>query len=241
MSGFFYNLGKMASPKARQGKWMWQSATGTEAEALQAEYEMGRELAREVKTRVESEPDPQAGRLLSEIGAKLVNCLVNKARKFAFEPVKGAEPNAFALPGGFIFITVPMLKLCEFNRDEIAFTLGHEMAHVIKGHAAERILTASGLNILSAAAPAAGRFAPLLRKTGMKFIASAYSQDNELESDEFGFRLASAAGFNPSGGVQMLSRLAQLTRNRLTLPLGTYFSSHPSFDIRIRNLKNLRT
>ncbi len=49
MSGLFYNLGRKLGPKVRKAKWLWQSVTGTEADAIRVEHEVGRDLAREIK------------------------------------------------------------------------------------------------------------------------------------------------------------------------------------------------
>ena len=90
------------------------------------------------------------------MGTRLTKRVVNKQRKFSFEIIEGTELNAFALPGGFIFVTEPILKLCEYNADEIAFILSHEMAHVIRGHAMERIISSTLTNVISRTSIARG-------------------------------------------------------------------------------------
>lgn len=236
MRGLFYNLGRKVGPKVRKVRWFWQSIAGTEADAIKIEHEVGLDLAREVRHQVEIDRQPQAEQILSEISRRLTACIVNKSRKFNFETVKGAEPNAFALPGGFIFVTSSLLELCQFKHDEVAFILAHEMGHVIRGHAMSRIISNSAIATASRAAPVRGILSGWLRKVGVQFLESAYSQDMESEADKLGVRLVAAAGYEPKACVRLLSRLAKLSKPIGQFDPGSYFSSHPPFDVRIRNI-----
>lgn len=238
MGNFFYNLGKMASPHVRKARWMWQSATGTEADAIAVENEVGQDLATEIRRQLQPDPEPETTQLLGQVSNKLLPCVVNKLRRFSFEIVKNGTPNAFALPGGYIFVTRAMLELCECNEDEIAFILGHEMAHVIRGHAIDRIINNSAISIASKAVPIHGLFAQWLQKTGIKFLESAYSQDFELEADSLGARLVEVGGYDPNAPVRLLSRLAALNRPPGQSKLSIYFSTHPSTTLRIQNIKH---
>jgi predicted Zn-dependent protease len=58
-------------------------------------------------------------------------------------PTQADEPGAFALPGGFLYVTRPLLEICGFDEDEVACVVGHEMGHVVRGHAMERITSPS--------------------------------------------------------------------------------------------------
>lgn len=236
MGGLFYNLGKRVGPKVRKAKWMWLSATGTEADTIAIEYEVGRDLACEIRNQLGQDRELLDTRMLNETGRRLADRVANKHRRFSFETIKGNEPNAFALPGGFVFITQSLLDLCQHDQDEIAFILAHEMAHIIRGHAMNRIVSNSAIRIASRAAPVRGLFSGWLRRVGVQFLESAYSQDMESEADRLGLRLVSAAGYDPKGGVKLFARLAQLITPPRPIDLGSYFSSHPSFEIRIRNI-----
>ena len=239
MSGLFYNLGKKVGPKVRKAKWMWLSATGSEAETIAVEYEVGQDLAHEIRNQLGRNQDMQNNQMLGEIGRRLADCVANKHRRFAFETIQGAEPNAFALPGGFVFVTQSLIDLCRHNEDEIAFILGHEMAHIIRGHAMNRIVSNSAIRIASRAASVRGLFSGWLRRVGVKFLESAYSQDMESEADRLGVRLVITAGYDPQGGVELFTRLAQLHSSGGRTNLGNYFSSHPSFEVRIHRIHRL--
>ena len=237
MSSLFYNLGRKVGPKVRKARWMWQSIAGSETDAIKIEYEVGLDLAREIRQQLAREQ--QTNQMLVEIGNRLAACVANKSRKFSFETIKGPEPNAFALPGGFIFVTQSLVELCRYDKNEIACILGHEMAHIIRGHAMNRIISNSAIAAASRAAPVRGALSGWLRKVGVQFLENAYSQDMESEADKLGVRLVGAAGYDPQACVRLLSRLAELSKPAGQFDLGGYFSSHPPFNDRIRNINRL--
>jgi len=216
---------------------MWQSFTGTEADAIKVEYEVGLDLVREVRQQLEHGREPQSDQVLKEIGNHLTACVANKIRKFSFETVNGPEPNAFALPGGFIFVTQSLVELCRYDKNEIACILGHEMAHIIRGHAMNRIISDSAIAVASRATPIRGALSGWLRKVGVQFLESAYSKDLESEADMLGVRLVAAAGYKPDAFVELFTRLAKLKSPPSELDIGSYFSSHPPFNVRIENIK----
>jgi len=234
----FYNLGRKMGPKVRKARWMWESLTGTEADAIKREHGVGLDLAREAAGQLQIDPDPQTRATLEEIGQRLSACVANRLRSFRFDGFQGGEPNAFALPGGFIFVSRPILDLCRWDKDQIAFILGHEMAHVIRGHAIERIVANSAVLVAARAAPVGGVMGTWLRTVGVQFLETAYSRDHELEADNLGVRLAAAADYRADASVDLLARLAELNRSANLASLGEYFSTHPSPEVRIANIRH---
>jgi hypothetical protein len=104
MAGFFYKLGRMLGPKVRQANWMVSSLTGTEAEAIHAEEQVGRDLAQSFLQQMDVEEDPAVLAVIQEVGSRLVSCVKGKDRAFRFVVGRSRELNAYALPGGFIFL-----------------------------------------------------------------------------------------------------------------------------------------
>ncbi len=233
MSKIFYKLGKMAGPSVRKAKWVWQTATNSQAEAIKAEYAVGKDMAHEVRHRLDIDHDPQIVRIISEVGSHLASHVSNKLRSFSFEPFEYTDPQAFCLPGGFIFVSRSLIELCQREKHEIAFILGHEMAHVIRGHVMERMISNSAVSAASRVVPVQDVFTACLRKVGIEFLESAYSQDQELEADKLGIHLVSAAGYDPRGSIKLLSRLAKSANES---KLGNYFSSHPPCKARIEHI-----
>lgn len=233
----FYSLGRKMGPKLRKARWMWESLTGTEADALRLEQSVGLDLSHEARQQLPLDPDPRTRQTLDDIGYRLSTCVANRLRSFHFDAFTGGEPNAFALPGGFIFISRPIIDLCRWDASEVAFILAHEMGHVIRGHAIERIVANSAISFASRAAPVRGVLAGWLRNVGIQYLQTAYSRDHELEADRLGLRLARAAGFDPEGPIRLFSRLADLKKSPDPIDLGQYFSSHPTAEVRIQTLR----
>jgi predicted Zn-dependent protease len=234
--GFFYNLGRMVGPKVRKARWIWHSMKGTQEEIIQTEYDVGRDLAREIRDRAGVDTDPLVEKLLSETGFRLSECVANKFRTFSFKALVIAEPNAFALPGGFIFVTRSILELCQWNADETAFIIAHEMGHVIRKHAINRIMRDFAVTAASRVVPAPGAVVGWVRKVSMKYLESSYSQDLEFEADALGVRLMDAAGFSTQASIKLLQRLGGVKSSQNQIDTGSYFSTHPGINERIRNI-----
>jgi len=247
MSKLFYRLGKIAGPSVRKAKWFWQTATNSQAEAIKAEYEVGRDMARVIRRSLGIDPDRRTAEILDEVGSRLAECVADKLRSFSFESVKSPGPQAFCLPGGFIFVSRALVELsgygsalrrdeCRADKDEIAFVLAHEMAHVIRGHAMERMISNSAIAAALRAALARDVLTTFFRQAGVKFLESAYSQDQELEADKLAVHLVVAAGYDPRGSIRFFQRVAKSIDQS---NLGNYFSSHPSCKARIENITSL--
>jgi Zn-dependent protease with chaperone function len=130
-------------------------------------------------------------------------------------------------------VTRPLLALCD--EDELAFVLGHEMGHVLLRHAIDRVMAHSALNAaVGRLAAGGGVFGRSLAGVAAALLSQGYSQDQELDADRAGVRLARAAGFDPAAGARLLGRLAGV-RGDLA-GLSRYFSSHPPFEVRISHL-----
>lgn len=238
MGGLFYTLGRSVGyatiPAIRKSKWVWQSLTGNEAESLQSELEFGRALAAELRLKTGVSHDPSDTALIQGIVKQLSTCVRNKLRTFKGEVQLDTAPTALALPGGFIFVSTGLLDFCSRNPDEIAFVIGHEMGHIVRGHALQRMLGRIGAEGLSSVL-SRGLLNPALRETGLKWLESSHSTDAEQEADEFGIRVLTAAGFHPKGAFQLFTRLALLReQGQLT---ASYFVSHPPESERTAQLK----
>jgi beta-barrel assembly-enhancing protease len=221
-------LGGKSRKPYRQAKWVWSSMAGTEDESIRAEQEYGEECARAFATQFSDKVSRTDQELVNSIGAKLADAVKDPRRKFRIEVAASAAANAYALPGGFIFITQSLLDLCGRDKDEIAFFLGHEIGHVIRGHARDRLTATTFFNAVMSRLPAAGRLLRTLMSRG-------YSQLQELEADQEAIRLTSAAGFNAQTSVAALKRLLQVAPN--PSGLAEYLSSHPPISERVRELE----
>lgn len=229
MNGWFYNLGRRlgraAVPAIRKSKWVWQKAAGDEQQALAAEHAFGAALAVEVRAQTPPARDPETNRLVSEIGRNLARAVKEKGRHFLVEVCWMEQPNAFALPGGFIFVSETLVEFCERQSAELAFVIGHEMAHILRGHAWDRMLAQAASQVASAVALRRGPLGQWLKETGFDLLLKAHSRDGEAEADVLGVRLAASAGYYPGGAVTLLRRLEK--RGDSPEALGRYFATHP--------------
>lgn len=228
LPGFGAWLGGQSRKPLRHAKWMWSSFAGTEDESLQAELEYGRECARVFAAQFSQRGSRADQELVKNVGAGLVGAVKDPRRKFEFAVVASSLANAFALPGGFVFITTSLLDLCKRDRSETAFFLGHEIGHVLRGHARDRMTANTFLNVVMARLPAAGQ---MLRE----LVGKGYSRMQELEADEEAVRLAAATGFDVRASIAALKRLSRVAPD----PSGLmeYLSSHPVLSERIRELE----
>jgi predicted Zn-dependent protease len=240
--GLFFQLGQMAGPALRKGRWFYQSVTGSEQDVLRAEAEVGRDLAAAMEAELGIEPDEPTRRRIQEIGAKLAGAVADRARSFVFHVWPGGEPNAFALPGGHVFINRPLLEMMGPGDDEAAWVLGHEMGHILRMDPMRRVMTDSIVGAAMKRLPIpggrlAGAAGSWIKSRGAQLLQSAYSQERELEADKLGAALSLAAGFDPRVAPRMLRRLARLTADRPELPLAAYFSTHPPLERRIAEVQ----
>ncbi len=233
MDGLFEGLGKKAASAMVKAKWTFKALTGTEEESIEAENELGAHMAKAFLEEVPLDTDKESLELVREVGGSLADCVSNRRRVFHFACVTLPEPNAVALPGGYIFVSRQLLGLCEWDRDRLAGLLGHEIGHVVKNHAFEKVVASKALQVLMQGAAAGG----VLRRAALGLVGNVvkngYSHDNEHEADVFGVRLANAAGFHPAGLVRLFRNLQEL-EDEADIP---YLSSHPSLSARIAHLK----
>jgi beta-barrel assembly-enhancing protease len=240
MSDYFFNLGRKlgraAVPALRKSKWLWQSLAGTEEESIRAETKFGEAMAEELRRRWSEAVDARDTAQVAEIGERLSAALDDPFRTFQVEAARTGAPTALALPGGFIFVDVALLDLCERDSGELAFVIGHEMAHVVRRHTFERILRRVGVEVVSAVV-SRGALGTLLRQSGVKLLQSAHSRECEFEADETGARLAVKAGYDRRGARRLLERLERLRHT--PEELGEYFASHPPERARLAHLRFL--
>ncbi len=142
--------------------------------------------------------------------------------------------NAFALPGGHVFIGQGLLNQMT-TEDELAFVLGHEVEHIDHYHAVERVQIEAQLHNLNLDALAA------IAELPMSLWQAGYSKEQEFEADREGLRLATLAGYSPQGAIDMFNRFEELDREYVihaeTPPeelsqvavegLAGYFRTHP--------------
>ena len=182
---------------------------------LMTEYDdarVGQEASVDVAKQMGVLDDPALNAYVTEIGLKLLRGLPRRSFQYHFAVVDQEEPNAFALPGGYIFISRGLLALAN-SEDELACVIGHEIIHVSHRHsAAQQALSKRGIAM------------PWIKAGKM----AAYGRDMERDADKGGQILCAAAGYDPMGMSTFLANLGQTERFRLGFSRNPgWFDSHP--------------
>jgi beta-barrel assembly-enhancing protease len=231
-----YRLGR----KAAQAKNAFDLLGGTEEESLRAEIRLGHDLAVALLEQAPLVAENEVTRFAAQIGFWLAAHVKEKKLPFSFRVTAEQQPNALALPGGPVFVSWPLLEICQLQRDEIAFVLAHEMAHIVRRHTLDRLVRDAALSLLMR--QTSGRLAAgaWLGRVGRQLLSRAYSRESELEADAFATALIRTAGGDPLAGERLLENLAQRTSGRTVGMVGEYFATHPPFMERVANLQARR-
>lgn len=179
--------------------------------------------------------DPKIQAYVTSIGQKIIPHTERNDVQYTFTVLDSPVVNAFALPGGYVYITRGILALAN-NEAELAAVMAHEIGHVTARHSAERyshsILTSLGATILSAAVdvPGAGDALGL----GANLYLSSYSRSQEHQADDLGVRYIARAGYDPRAmssflaGLQRYSALeAKEAGRENNAEKPNYFATHP--------------
>ncbi|MGG6230133.1 M48 family metalloprotease [Tenacibaculum sp. SDUM215027] len=180
-------------------------------------------------------PNENAQVLVDKIGAKLVNNTVAKKSgyQFDFHLLRDEKTiNAFALPGGQVFITHALFSQLK-NEDQLAGVLGHEIGHVLGKHSNERITDANFWKLLTMGASVGADLGQLANNIGQQTLLKN-GRGDELESDELGVKLMIDAGYNPESLIGVMEILkAAAGPNRVP----EFQSTHPDPENRIEKIK----
>lgn len=182
---------------------------------------------------------------IDQVGARVVKQSQASKLPYPYEFHLLSDPqtiNAFALPGGQVFITVGLLRRLK-SEAQLAGVLGHEVGHVVGRHGAEHLakqqLGASLVNAVGIAAsdnPDNARQAALLAQAANQLVSLRYGREDELESDQLGFRFMREAGYNPQGLLELMQILGSARQGGAS---PEFFSTHPNPENRFQRLKDL--
>lgn len=212
----------------------------------QRDVEQGAEVAKRVEQQIGLYSAPKTEAYLREVGAHLVAAVNDPRWKFSFEIVNQSEPNAFAIPGGSIYVSRGLLALVN-REDELAGVLAHEIAHVTQRHSANQQRKGFLPGLLSVPGKVVGNVvgenlgalinAPIDTVGGAWL--SRYSRGQESESDRIGIRTAARAGYDPLALAEMLRRLEQDAASRSGEERTfSIFDSHPMTDTRLKDIQS---
>jgi len=186
-------------------------------------------------------PDQRAQTLVDHIGNRLVERTATSSTPYRFEFHLLADEdtvNAFALPGGQVFITAALLSRLE-TEGQLAGVLGHEIGHVAARHGAEHLAKAKLTQGLTGAAILAtsdgsGRGSAALAAMIGRLVNMKYGRDDELESDRLGVRFTADSGYDPRAMIRVMEILDAASQG--TRP-PEFYSTHPNPERRIERIQ----
>ena len=176
-------------------------------------------------------PDQRAQDMIDQIGFRLVqsvNKVANSNYKFDFHLL--ADPNsvnAFALPGGQVFITQALFQRLS-SEDQLAGVLGHEVGHVVHRHGAERMAKSGFIQgLIQSVMIGSGGSQGVAQVANVigNYTSMKYGRDQELESDDFGVYVMMEAGYDPLELIKVMDVLEKASGGSKT---PEFQSSHPS-------------
>ncbi|UBM57859.1 M48 family metalloprotease [Marinilongibacter aquaticus] len=190
-------------------------------------------------------PDHEVQSKVKTVGQGLVKRLnahlsaegVNNPYQFDFHVLRDPQTvNAFALPGGQVFITMGLLSQLQ-SVDQLAGVLGHEIGHVVHRHSAQQMAKGEFFQGLAGAATAAsGDYSTAQVANYVAQIKMMkYGREDELQSDEFGVQTMISSGYNPQAMIEVMEILAKASGGGMNRD--EFMSSHPNPANRIEHIK----
>lgn len=222
-------------------------AFGLQATRVSAAKEMqvGEEVAAQISAW--GTEDPEKAKYVEGVAASLLPYVHRTDIRYHVHVLRSPQVNAFAVPGGQIYVLTGLLDFLQ-SEAELAAILGHEISHVDLRHSIERYQYQLALKKIGA--PGAGEIVEIAHS----LIASGYTQNQEMEADASGERLAIEAGYDPDAAIavfrRMQAKFGEATRSNATTPLGeaggavadvieSYFRTHPPSAERARQLSDM--
>ncbi|MGD1921856.1 MAG: M48 family metalloprotease [Pleurocapsa sp.] len=191
-------------------------------------------------------PDRTLQNYIDQVGNRVVKSSIakNSTYPFEFHLLRDTQTvNAFALPGGQVFITAALLSRLN-SEAQLAGVLGHEVGHVIGRHGAEHLAKqqlgsalVNAVGIATSDERGGGRQAAILAQAVNQMVNLKYGRDDELESDRLGFRFMTEAGYNPKGIVELMKILDSARGGAGGQP--EFMSTHPNPGNRIEQLVSI--
>jgi beta-barrel assembly-enhancing protease len=203
----------------------------------QQEIQMGQEYAQQINAQLPIVSDPEINRYVNLLGDQIASRTSRADLDWRFYVVDSREVNAFAVPGGYIYVNRGLIERTS-KMDELAGVLGHEIGHVVRRHSIQQMEKAQGANVgVTLACVLTNICNSQVAQAGINIAGSAvfarFSRQDELEADQEAVTNTVRAGINPEGIVTMFQKLIQERKTRPSAVEG-WFATHPLEEDRIQ-------
>jgi predicted Zn-dependent protease len=200
--------------------------------------ELGRDFLKEALQHYEFVKDPEVTGAVNAVGRRIVAGLGSNPEAFHFLVVHEDEPNAFAIPGGYIFVFDGLLLQID-GFDQLAGVLSHEIAHVERNHFFKDEKKIAALDIATIAAillGGASAASVMIAGAANMDVRLQFSRENEMEADSYALRYLQKAGYDPWGLADFFKNLVRYERfNPQLVP--AYEATHPALESRLQRIE----
>jgi predicted Zn-dependent protease len=205
------------------------------------EIQMGQEASKEVAQSIGLYKDAAVQAYVAELGKRMAAASERPNLPWEFHVVDDASVNAFALPGGFIYVTRGLMTSIN-DEAELATVVGHEIGHVTNRHSVQQISKAQlaqlGLGIGSILSSDIARFGQLA-SAGLSILFLKYSRDAENQADQAGFRYALNQGYDVREMTNVFTTLERISQASGGGKLPEWLATHPDPGNRIKHIEHM--
>ena len=225
------------APLRARGVERLQFKPGFNLFSTQQDVQVGKENAAQIDKQLPLVNDPEVLQYLNALGKKLVTYAPNNQAEYAwqFKVVNSADINAFALPGGYIYVNRGALDAAE-NEAQLAGVMSHESGHVVMRHGTHMATQALPLELILGLMGQGETLAGQLARAGIGFGVNSImlhnSRSAETQADEVGTYILYQAGYDPHAMVQFF----QIIEKKYPQRTLQFFSDHPNPEYRIRDV-----
>ncbi len=204
--------------------------------------QLGEQAYQEVLQKNVVSTNPEWRKQIRTVGERIKNVAEKPEFKWEFNVLKGTDVNAFCLPGGKVAFWEGIMPICQ-DETGVAVVMGHEIAHALAHHGAERMTSGMGAEIVGQVLSVGlGKSDPAVKDNVLKLygvgaqvgVMLPFSRNHETEADKIGLILMAKAGYDPRAAVEFWKRMAKLGEGQKP---PEFLSTHPSDDRRIKQIE----
>ena len=204
--------------------------------STQQEMELGAQYSQQINSQLPIVQDPEVNRYINVLGDSIAELTARGDLKWQFYVVNSSEVNAFAVPGGYIYVNRGLIERAK-NLSELAGALGHEIGHVVKRHSIKQMQQQQGAQIgVTLGCVLLNVCGTEIAQAGINIAGSAifakFSRDDETQADEVGIENVVRAGISPKGIPEMFQILLD-ERQSNPGAVELWFGTHPTEEGRI--------
>jgi predicted Zn-dependent protease len=209
----------------------------------QQEVQIGQQEAQQVSAQLPMVQDAYIQNYVNALGQRIASRTSRADLNWQFQVVNSDMVNAFALPGGFVYINRGVLERAD-NMSEVAGVLGHEIEHVVRRHSVKQMEQAQGANVgvgilCALTGVCQSGIAQAAINIGGTAVFAKFSRTDEVQADEGGFNNVMRAGISPRGMYTFFRKLLAEEQQSGNRNVSAWFADHPGTSDRIADIQRM--